>query len=319
MSTQLLKILLVSVFLISGLVILECAEMGWVDWGDFPEEPTPEVTLLTPTPTVVVPPDDSLINSLGFISISGGTFSMGSPDTCVVECDFDEFPQHEVTMSDFEIMEKEVTVGQFYEFLMVNTWMENEYIVDLYLEGADSHELPATSVNYSDAEDFCAWIDSNTGALPTEAQWEYAAGGNSGLTYVWDGHPDEANWPILLNSGKNEYPDNFLETSITGFFGAFNNMYDMAGNAWEWTSDYYVDDFYTTQAATENDPDNDGEQDDNNDDIIDAEEYEEYTSSYRSVRGGSFAEDDKLSFRIQNRYYADPSSTYPNVGFRCVK
>ncbi|HEV3088740.1 MAG TPA: formylglycine-generating enzyme family protein [Candidatus Elarobacter sp.] len=107
----------------------------------------------------------------------------------------------------------------------------------------DLGDHPVVHVAYEDAEAYAAWAGK---ALPTEAEWEYAArGGLEGKAFTW-GDEREPGGTIMANTWQGEFPwqntlrDGFARTSP---FGAFPpngyGLYDMAGNAWEWTSDWY--------------------------------------------------------------------------------
>ncbi|MDH7444071.1 formylglycine-generating enzyme family protein [Aquimarina sp. 2201CG14-23] len=113
----------------------------------------------------------------------------------------------------------------------------------------DKENHSVVHIAYEDALAYCKWAGRE---LPTEAQWEYAATGGQELTiFTWGNDPD------ILNKSANTYTGNFpiKNDKIDGFFGsapvasyvhnAFG-IYDMAGNVWEWTSDWYVPEYYTT-------------------------------------------------------------------------
>jgi len=110
------------------------------------------------------------------------------------------------------------------------------------LHGRERH--PVVHVAFADAEAYADWAGKE---LPTEAEWEYAArGGLEGAIFSWgDEHFPEGK--AMANSWQGEFPwqnlklDGFERTSPVGSFPPNGyGLYDMTGNVWEWTSDWYV-------------------------------------------------------------------------------
>jgi formylglycine-generating enzyme required for sulfatase activity len=109
------------------------------------------------------------------------------------------------------------------------------------LEGRMGH--PVVQVAYEDAEAYVAWAGKE---LPTEAEWEFAArGGLDGAEYAW-GSELMPKGRIMANTWQGEFPienlktDGYERTSPVGSFPANRyGIYDMIGNVWEWTTDWY--------------------------------------------------------------------------------
>jgi formylglycine-generating enzyme len=110
------------------------------------------------------------------------------------------------------------------------------------VNGRDRH--PVVHIALEDAEAYAAWAGKQ---LPTEAEWEYAArGGLEGAAFAWgDEHfPDGK---AMANSWQGEFPwqnlrlDGYEGTSPVGSFPANGyGLYDMTGNVWEWTADWFT-------------------------------------------------------------------------------
>jgi formylglycine-generating enzyme required for sulfatase activity len=110
------------------------------------------------------------------------------------------------------------------------------------LGGRDRH--PVTHVAHEDAAAYAAWSGK---ALPTEAEWEYAArGGLDGATFAW-GDEERPGGALMANSWQGQFPwQNLTAKGYEGTspVGAFppngHGLYDVCGNVWEWTDDFFV-------------------------------------------------------------------------------
>ena len=110
------------------------------------------------------------------------------------------------------------------------------------LHGLDRH--PVTHVAAADADAYAAWAGKE---LPTEAEWEFAArGGLDGAVFTWGDDPAPRG-RVMANTWPGEFPWQNLKppgkrgTSPVGSFPPNGyGLYDMAGNVWEWTSDYFA-------------------------------------------------------------------------------
>ncbi len=113
---------------------------------------------------------------------------------------------------------------------------------DSTLHGRERH--PVTHLAVEDAEAYAAWVGKE---LPTEAEWEFAArGGLEGATFVW-GDEFAPKGKMMANTWQGEFPwqnlttDGFEGTSpVKSFAPNGYGLYDMAGNVWEWTSDFFT-------------------------------------------------------------------------------
>jgi len=169
---------------------------------------------------------------LPWVTIPAGTFGMG----CVPgdsDCLDSERPRHEVTLSTFDLMATEVTVGQYATFVAA-TGYERPAVPD-YPQAPDH---PAVHMTWHGAEAFCDWAG---GRLPTEWEWEYAArAGHDGRLYWWGDEltRDYANFgTVQCCSGATGGADAWLNTAPVGSFPSNDfGLYDMIGNVWEWVN-----------------------------------------------------------------------------------
>ena len=183
------------------------------------------------------------------------------------------------------------------------------------LKGQEKH--PVVHIAYDDALAYCQWAGKR---LPTEAEFEYAArGGLERKVYAWgDEFQPGGKWMANTFQGhfpdKNTGEDGFAGTAPVGSFPANGHgLYDMAGNVWEWTSDWYRPDFYQTLAdaggvarnpqgpATSFDPSEPG-------------------TKKRVLKGGSFLCTDQYGKRYEpgGRGKGEPDTGTNDLGFRCV-
>jgi formylglycine-generating enzyme required for sulfatase activity len=135
-----------------------------------------------------------------------------------------------LTVETFAISETEVTNDQYFQFVQETGRKPPADWIDSRYPSGTANE-PVRSVSWHDAVAYCSWLTAKIGAqveLPTEAQWELAAGGPSGFKYPWGNDWDVNAASSVETKGQirvvRSYPRNRSP------YGA----YDMAGNVWEW-------------------------------------------------------------------------------------
>jgi formylglycine-generating enzyme required for sulfatase activity len=222
--------------------------------------------------------------NLEMVFVKGGTFEMG----CTSEqsdCDDDEKPVHSVTVDDFYIGKYEVTQAQWKAIMGSNP---------SHFDDCGSN-CPVENVSWNDVQEFIEKLNQKTGKnyrLPTEAEWEYAArgGGKSkGYKYAGSNSIGTVAW-YDDNSGSETHPVGQKQANELG-------IYDMSGNVWEWCSDWYDSDYYSS--SPRNNPAGPS------------------SGSRRVLRGGSWGSRGRIC-RVANRNNLSPGSSYSNSGFRLV-
>jgi sulfatase modifying factor 1 len=275
-------------YLAAGLAIVGCALIAYSQ---------------TPAGSKRTNPTDGLT----YAWIPAGSFQMRC-DTCLPN----ERPAHKVTLTrGFWIGATEVTTGAYKRYAQ-NTHLEMppETVSDWTINpGWRNDQLPIANVTWTEASNFCKWAG---GALPSEAQWEYAArGGSSQDPY---GPLDEIAWTAnnsgnahidsesLFNSDKPSYEEKMKENGNrphevgqkrpNGF-----GLYDMIGNVSELTNDWGDAAYYAN--SPEMDPPGPA------------------TGQTKISRGGYFAYHQSPN-RASKRLGGAPSERSPFVGLRCV-
>jgi formylglycine-generating enzyme required for sulfatase activity len=221
-------------------------------------------------------------DSSTMVLIPAREFTMGSNDA------EDEKPIHTVYLDTFYIDKYEVTVGQYRKFAQATG--RNMPDQPGWNEGDDNY--PVVNITWYDASAYASWGGKR---LPTDAEWEKAARGTDKRIYPWGNTPD----PSKCNSGGEYSHDRYDNTAPVGSFPQGASPYgvmDMAGNVWEWCSDWY--NYY--QKSPSRNPTGPS------------------SGSYRVIRGGSFALDYGYC-RTTSRDLYFPEHESPINGFRCVR
>ena len=130
--------------------------------------------------------------------------------------------------------------GEWWQFMKDADW-RHPYGPKSNINTADNH--PVVHVSFADAAAYAAWVGKE---LPTEAEWEFAArGGLDGAEYAW-GSEFTPGGKQMANTWQGEFPrenlslDGYERTSpVREFPPNGYGLYDMIGNVWEWTTDWY--------------------------------------------------------------------------------
>ena len=184
------------------------------------------------------------------------------------------------------------------------------------LAGRDQH--PVVHVAGEDAEAYAAWVGL---ALPTEAEWERAArGGIEGASYTWGDEPERAGSP-RANHWHGDFPyraePGFGTTTPVGAFPPNGfGLYDMAGNTWEWTADWYREDRTgdASSCCAPRDP-----RGGTPEESLDPHQ-PQFRTPRRVIKGGSFlcADSYCMRYRPAARRPQMIDTGMSHIGFRCI-
>ena len=282
-----------------------------ITWEDGERELT--YTVGTTEQVVVEPeilPEPDPVAPDGMVLIPEGEFLMGSEDALA---DNDEQPEHTVFIDAFFIDTYEVTNAQFKDFILANPeWQKNridakfhsgvylqDWIGNNYPEEEGDH--PVRYVSWYAAMAYAVWVDKRP---PTEAEWEKAArGGLKGKHYPWGNQ---------INNADANYGKNIGHTTPVGKYPPNDyDVYDMAGNVWEWCLDEYQADYYAN-SPKENPVSGD-------DDVAEIVNNFEDIETDRVLRGSGWNGNPEW-LRAANRYGDSPAyAGIGALGFRCAK
>ena len=229
-------------------------------------------------------------------AIPGGSFSMGSKSG-----NADELPVHEVQVDPFWMSTYEVTWDIFEPFLYRDyettksvepipsevdavTRPTKPYLDMTFGMGKEGH--PALAMTHYNAIQFCKWLYVRTGVfyrLPTEAEWEYAARANSNTEYFFGNDSKELEQYAWYEANSEEVTHPVGEKKANAF-----GLFDMYGNAAEWTYDQYVENYKEFEGKVSKNP------------VVNPTELYSH-----SIRGGSYL-DSASDLRSASRLASDP-------------
>jgi formylglycine-generating enzyme required for sulfatase activity len=215
-------------------------------------------------------------------------------------------PKHPVPLNDY---------FQWWTFIKGADW-RHPLGPQSDLRGKENY--PVVHVAYEDALAYAKWAGKR---LPTEAEWEFAArGGQAGKIFVWgDEFRPKGRW--MANTFQGHFPDS--DDGDDGYVGIAPvaqfpanpyGLYDMAGNVWQWTSDWYRPDYYQQLASA-------GGVARNPQGPESSYDPSEPGQPKKVQRGGSFLCTDQYCSRyiVGTRGKGEVSTGTNHLGFRCVR
>lgn len=247
-----------------------------------------------------------------------------------------EMPQREIYLSAFLIDKYPVTNAQYKKFIESGGYTQRtvwsdagwQYILESNpsenngFEGVlrGEPDCPVVNISWYEADAFARWAGKR---LPTEAEWEKAARGADGRIYPWGNEFDKmrlncAEAKIEKSTPVTKYPTG---QSVYGCF-------DMAGNVWEWVSDWYDSQYY--RYAPDKDPQGPDVAEENpyfgRPEEVGISIYDlkpspagKALNGCKVLRGGSWNGSGVVHIRCPNRDYDEPAYKNDTIGFRCAR
>jgi formylglycine-generating enzyme required for sulfatase activity len=290
---------------VGAVVVAVLSGLAYLGWGYLGAGPLPGPTAITPptgTASALPPatpagistarpapaaeaPQTRSADGMAMVYVPAGTFPMGSADSDP-DAQYEERPQHQVTLDAFWIDRTEVTNAHYARCVAAGACQKSALADDGRFNGAD---YPVVGVAWQAAADYCRWAG---GRLPSEAEWEYAARGPEGRIYPWG---DTFDGSKVSSAGS---ADGYEYTAPVGSFPAgasWVGALDMAGNVYEWANNWY--DEYSSEPQVNPAGPSSGQT--------------------RVLRGGGWY-DTSESVRAAYRHGNSPDDPIDAFGFRCV-
>jgi formylglycine-generating enzyme required for sulfatase activity len=232
------------------------------------------------------------------VLVPAGEFPMGedSKKYAVGDPMYNYAPIHSVFVDAFYIDKYEVTVTQYAKFLEETHRAEPRF----WNEAKPDRDgrRPVIGVAWDDASAYCQWAGKR---LPTEAEWEKAARGPDGRKYPWGNDEPKRAYASYDWYGIRSW-QGYETLSPVGMYEAGKSpygVYDMAGNVWEWVSDWYASNYYLT--GPKENPKGPAKGKD------------------RVVRGGSWRHPSELLRSAYRHHYQPTVLPFTYLGFRCAQ
>ena len=232
--------------------------------------------------------------------IPEGPFHMGVPHAAR-DGGMDERPNHEVFVDNFYMDIYEVTNGRYLQFVTETGHRVPQHPTDASkglwkgnMMPESVSELPVINVDWFDSNAYCRWAGKR---LPTEAEWEKAAKGQNDWRFAWgDVEPtsEHANFNQLAWRGEATLVQVGMYEKGKSPYG----IYDVAGNVWEWVSDWYQVDYYS-HSPTHNPQ---GPE----------------TGKYKALRSSGW-QGETPQMRVFTRIKSLPTDRNNSTGFRCAQ
>ena len=248
-----------------------------------------------------------------------------------------EIPQREVYMSAYLIDKYPVTNAEYKKFIESGGYKQRDLWSDAgwdYIQ--QSKPLESNCVNSAmDGEDDCpvvniSWYEAEAFAryagkrLPSEAEWEKAARGTDGRIYPWGNKFDKTRLNCAESKIEKPTPVAKYPQGISSY-----GCFDMAGNVWEWTADWFDSQYY--RSAPDRDPQGPAKAEDKpffgRPEDVGVSIYElepaaagsSTLSDCKVLRGGSWNGGGVIHIRCANRDYDEPDYRNDTIGFRCAR
>ena len=250
----------------------------------------------------------SLAKNAPMLTVTEGLFIMGTARTSHEPFSFDlqyddtEQPQRRIWLDQYEIDRDEVSLGEYLLWLRQQQRHLPEEVRKLIDHLTTIHAMPpetlarwpALYVTWAEASEFC---HAQGKRLPTEAEWEKAARGNSGNLFPWGKKPPASALAMFGQYHVHEIP--IVAPVDRGEEGRSPyGLHHMAGNAAEWVEDWFGIDYYAT--------------------MPDRNPHGPANGRYKVVRGGSWKSAPAL-LRAATRSGASPDRRAATIGFRCAR